>query len=73
MIRIILENRLRLPLADAFSEAAQIFYRQRCGSSGWGDRVGPLSAALMRFIVDRLKVHLRGDGVRHDLIAAAFA
>jgi glycyl-tRNA synthetase beta chain len=73
LIRIILENRLRLPLKDALFGAAQIFYRQRIGHSGWNDRVGPLYEQLMTFIIDRLKVHLREQGVRHDLIAAAFA
>jgi glycyl-tRNA synthetase beta chain len=73
VIRIILENRLRLPLKDAIRDAARIFYRQRIGDSGWDDRVEPLSGELMRFIVDRLKVHLREQHVRHDLIAAAFA
>ena len=29
--------------------------------------------ALLDFIADRLKVHLRAEGVRHDLIAAVFA
>jgi len=27
----------------------------------------------MEFVADRLKVHLRGTGVRHDLIGAVFA
>ncbi len=31
------------------------------------------SADLLPFIADRLKVHLREAGVRHDLIAAVFA
>ena len=30
-------------------------------------------AELLAFIADRLKVHLRGEGVRHDLIDAVFA
>jgi glycyl-tRNA synthetase beta chain len=34
---------------------------------------GSLAEDLVRFLVDRLKVHLREQGVRHDLIAAAFA
>jgi glycyl-tRNA synthetase beta chain len=72
-IRIILENRLRLPLEGAIQDAARIFYRQRIGDSDWDDRVGPLSAELMTFMVDRLKVHLREQRVRHDLIAAAFS
>jgi glycyl-tRNA synthetase beta chain len=73
VIRIILENRLRLPLKNAICGGAQIFYRQRIGDSGWNDRVGPLYRELMKFIIDRLKVHLREQGVRHDLIGAAFA
>ncbi len=28
---------------------------------------------LLRFFADRLKVHLRGEGVRHDLVSAVFA
>ncbi len=32
-----------------------------------------LSDDLLAFFADRLKVHLRGEGVRHDLIAAVFA
>ncbi len=32
-----------------------------------------LADNLLAFFADRLKVHLREKGVRHDLIAAAFA
>jgi glycyl-tRNA synthetase beta chain len=32
-----------------------------------------LAAELLDFIGDRLKIHLRDQGVRHDLVAAAFA
>jgi glycyl-tRNA synthetase beta chain len=73
VIRIILENRLRLPLEDAIWDAARIFYRQRIGDPGWNDRVGALSGELVTFLIDRLKVHLRAQRVRHDLIAAAFS
>jgi glycyl-tRNA synthetase beta chain len=72
IIRIILENGVRLPLKGAFTNAAEIFYRQR-KAPNWQDRVPRLYAELMTFIVDRVKVHLREQGVRHDLIAAAFA
>lgn len=72
IIRILIENSVRLPLKDALTKAAGIFYRQR-GASTWEDRVPSIYAELMTFIVDRLKVHLRERGVRHDLIAAAFA
>jgi glycyl-tRNA synthetase beta chain len=71
-IRIIVENRIRLSLKDALTNAAEIFYRERSAQK-WEDRIQPLYAELMTFIVDRLKVHLRDRGVRHDLIAAAFA
>jgi glycyl-tRNA synthetase beta chain len=38
-----------------------------------GDRIPDLSAELLAFFHDRLKVHLRGEGVRHDVIDAALA
>ena len=70
VIRIILENRLRVPLAEAFARA-------RSGP-GIPPAVNPTEIQvvvddLLAFIADRLKVHLRDQGVRHDLIDAAFA
>lgn len=50
IIRIVLENGLRLPL-------------RRFGIEG----------DLLDFFADRLKVHLRDRGLRHDLVAAVFA
>jgi glycyl-tRNA synthetase beta chain len=61
LIRIILENRLRIPLRERFL-AAQL-------ATG---KDGALADALVGFVADRLKVHLREQGVRHDLISAAF-
>jgi glycyl-tRNA synthetase beta chain len=64
-IRLILDNRLRLSLVAAFARA--------------GHEIGPqydpgaTTAELLAFVADRLKVHLREQGVRHDLIAAVFA
>ncbi|HEX5319070.1 MAG TPA: glycine--tRNA ligase subunit beta [Stellaceae bacterium] len=49
MIRIILENSLRLSLHRF------------------------VTRDVLNFVADRLKVHLREQGVRHDLIAAVFA
>ena len=68
MIRLIIENRLRLPLARLFHRAFAI------GSEGerWARGTDP-GAELLAFFADRLKVHLREQGVRHDLIAAVFA
>ena len=62
-IRLILENQLRLPLAAVFKHA-------RVGAIA--DLADPTSE-LLDFIAERLKVHLRERGVRHDLVAAAFA
>lgn len=58
VIRLVLENGLRVPLLDVFGKA---------GASP------ETAAALLHFFADRLKVHLRDDGVRHDLITAVFA
>ncbi len=70
VIRIILENRLRLPLANAFAVA-----RSGAGIPPIADQgeVAAIIIELLAFIADRLKVHLRDRGVRHDLIAAGFA
>ncbi|MGH6895376.1 MAG: glycine--tRNA ligase subunit beta [Geminicoccaceae bacterium] len=67
-IRLILENRLRLPLREAFRQAL----------AGYGDQLegadaDAVSSELLAFFADRLKVHLRDAGVRHDLISAVFA
>jgi glycyl-tRNA synthetase beta chain len=63
VIRLILENQLRLPLDLAFTDAVKIFRAP----------VGSLPSDLVHFVVDRLKIHLRAQGVRPDLIAAAFS
>jgi glycyl-tRNA synthetase beta chain len=65
IIRIILENKLRLSLHLCFLVTQPV--RPDAIASG------SLAEDLVRFLVDRLKVHLREQGVRHDLIAAAFA
>jgi len=63
IIRIILENELRLPLTGAFITASRYFDVDH----------QKFAAELLDFIGDRLKIHLRDQGVRHDLIGAAFA
>jgi glycyl-tRNA synthetase beta chain len=63
VIRIILENGLRLPLATIFGHSAAI-----AGAKGRTP-----TDDLLAFFADRLKVHLRERGVRHDLVAAVFA
>jgi glycyl-tRNA synthetase beta chain len=68
VIRLIVENKLRLPLRPAFARGQELF----------GTLVGSadrhrLTAELLAFFADRLKVHLREQGVRHDLITAVVA
>ncbi len=53
VIRLIVENGLRVPLATTFPSA--------------------VGTDLLSFFADRLKVHLKGQGVRHDHIDAVFA
>jgi glycyl-tRNA synthetase beta chain len=67
-IRLILENGLRLPLRDAF-EQAFVGYGDLCE----GADAEAVSSELLAFFADRLKVHLKDAGVRHDLISAVFA
>ncbi|MGE0154125.1 MAG: glycine--tRNA ligase subunit beta [Reyranellaceae bacterium] len=63
VIRIVLENGLRLPLRRAFEAAGK---RMKTPPAN-------LAADLLAFFADRLKVHLREQGVRHDLVSAVFA
>ena len=60
----------RLPLAEAFAGA-----RSGPGIPAAVDltEIQVVVDELLAFIADRLKVHLRDQGVRHDLIAAVFA
>jgi glycyl-tRNA synthetase beta chain len=68
LIRLVVENGLRLPLAQLFATAGELYVTQS------GGRVPrPAPEQLLEFLADRLKVALREKGVRHDLIAAVFA
>ncbi len=62
VIRLVLENGLRLPLLEAV----------RLAGRGYGGRIKAdgLPQDLLAFFVERLKVHLRGEGLRHDHAAA---
>jgi glycyl-tRNA synthetase beta chain len=67
VIRLIVENKLRLPLVRMFGVANQLFRNQN-------DKIPSLkSEELLDFFADRLKVALREKGVRHDLISAIFS
>src|SRR4029077_13813520 len=55
VIRIAIDNKLRVPLKDVFLKASKKF------SAG---------SDLLAFLADRLKVQLREQGARHDLVDA---
>lgn len=68
VIRLVLENGLRLPLGQVFAAANDLYGANRCGNAN-----GFNGADLMGFFADRLKVHLKEKGTRHDLIDAVFS
>jgi glycyl-tRNA synthetase beta chain len=95
VVRIVLENRLRLPLLSQtisihFAwidntinqvQFAKAIERERKGGGRTEISHTPLPLAatdsrqydLLNFFADRLKVHLREQGARHDLVDAVFA
>jgi glycyl-tRNA synthetase beta chain len=58
VIRIIRERELRLRLGELFNEAGSLV------------PTGPAPAPLLEFIAERLRVQLRAEGARHDVLAA---
>ena len=69
VIRIVLEADLRLPLLELFRVAEFGHEESEAGRSGEGNYFQD----LLSFFADRLKVHLRDQGARHDLVDAVFA
>ena len=61
VVRLLVENDIRIPLVNAFREAEMLY-------GGNSD----ISADLLGFIADRMKVTLKDRGLRHDWIAAVF-
>ncbi|MFH5925056.1 glycine--tRNA ligase subunit beta [Roseomonas xinghualingensis] len=95
VIRIIRENGLRLPLADAVAEAffgypmaqgttatpefgmAVATERMNAGwkppaESAHPPMVAAFAQGVVEFLAERLRVQMRAEGLRHDLVAAAF-
>jgi glycyl-tRNA synthetase beta chain len=68
-IRLVVENRLRLPLTATFRAALRLH-----ATIGLDEAAATrVAGELLGFFADRLKVALREKGVRHDLIDAVFA
>lgn len=68
VLRLLLENEVRVPLRPVIEKAAAAYGPELAAI----DR-DTLFDDLMGFLADRLKVLLRDQGVRHDLVAAVFA
>jgi glycyl-tRNA synthetase beta chain len=71
IIRIALENELRLPLA-ALSDKTVKEYQRRGLDKTFVVAPEDVREGLLTFFADRLKVYLRDKGARHDLIDAVF-
>ena len=88
VIRLILENELRVPLAKVLATSDGLY--RKASSKGRGKTPAPkgrqktaapdgrqntkdTAAAVLSFVADRLKVHLRDQGVPYDQVAAVFA
>lgn len=67
VIRLILENGLRVNLLRIFAFAVDQY-----PAGMLSGEAKALAADLLAFFADRLKVHLREQGVRHDLVSAVF-
>ncbi|RWE55536.1 MAG: glycine--tRNA ligase subunit beta [Mesorhizobium sp.] len=65
VVRILVENRVRLALTSLFDRAYQLANYLASGR--------PFSADLLAFFHDRLTVYLRDQGARHDLIDAVLS
>jgi glycyl-tRNA synthetase beta chain len=88
-IRIIVENKLRLGLLKVFAASGHLLPQKilrdpdsvyfkaaaiaKIDSESDAMPEGELATDLLRFFADRLKVHLREAGVRHDLIGSIFS
>ena len=88
-IRLVLENQLRIRLMPTFEATADILdqsfagrqrapgekegFRSSVETDWFGMRVRKSNVLLLAFFADRLKVQLREQGARHDLVDAVFA
>ncbi|MEQ5826313.1 glycine--tRNA ligase subunit beta [Sulfitobacter sp. NFXS29] len=65
VIRILVENDVSLTLNDVLNKSAEIVGDRDARRADTGD--------ILSFIHDRLKVYLRDQGIRHDIIDACIA
>ena len=65
IIRLLIDNKVRLSLSDIFDHAWD--------SGEYTNIKRDVVDDLVSFCADRLKVHMKSSGKRHDLIAAVFS
>jgi glycyl-tRNA synthetase beta chain len=76
VIRIILDNALRMKLRPLIAGALvdlESSLRSRSSDASSVKLNADATSELLDFFADRLKIALRDQGVRHDLVAAVFA
>ena len=70
VVRLVLENGLKLNLVSLCEEALGQYANQRVQQAVW---IGAIARDLLAFFHDRLKVYLRDQGTRHDVIDAVLS
>ena len=65
VIRLVIENKLKIPLLNLFETAWE--------AGGYSGNKNEIFNDLLSFFADRLKVYLKTSGVRHDLVSAVFS
>jgi glycyl-tRNA synthetase beta chain len=82
VIRLIVENKIRMDLENVLSAAISFVDNAMSSIERLKPNYNPhtpnfdqteVLSDLMKFFADRLKVHLKSQGVRHDLITAVFS
>src|SRR5262252_2223011 len=71
IIRLVLDNKARLPLIETMKSAAAGLTKASSRDAVVNRKQLPVD--LLAFFADRLKVQLREQGARHDLVVAVFA
>ncbi len=72
VIRLLLTNELSLALSELLEFSWQEHAHRGSGTAAWNKKE-VLIPELLFFFADRLKVQLREQGARHDLVDAVFA
>jgi glycyl-tRNA synthetase beta chain len=65
VIRLVIENKLKVPLLDLFEVA--------WNGGGYVGNKNDVFDDLLSFFADRIRVYLKANGIRHDLVSALFS